>query len=712
MSRLSDAVSGFVAGLRGQRVPVTDTLHVNPTQASVPHSWSGGFMGPGAPVTGILSDMTGTAREKDAQTEPRTFSYPPNVNATLSPRAAYGLMAFSDLREAAETVPEVGTCIRILTEELKSFEPRIVDENGAEYHSPETDWMIRTPDRMNSWPVWLSRFMYNTLVYDAAAVHRPRNRKNNITAMRVIDGSTIFAMVDERGEQPRPPAPAFCQIIYGIPRMYLNTHLLWYHPRHLRADAPYGRSPIEDALPAVRTLSNLWSYEESWYTEGTTAEQILTAPENWTVDQILAFEASYNARMAGNTAERAGRVRFVPAGTTSVATKDAVFRQDMYQAAANSIRMAFGIPQTEFGESPSAGLGGSGFLEAMQNLFYRLGIAPNKAYIEALINETLRINGHGNLRMEMAFPKESLDPKKEEERILARWNSGLIRLDEARQSLGHEPIGGEEGNTRFSGGQAGQDPLASRFGSLGSMIPVREASMIPVSGNRIPVSSRIPVRDEEEGIHVKKGLRKTWTSPLDDVYFGAPVAVEGGKAVIGTERLPSRAAVWNPNMDGREEAVYLLDRALAPNDQRYLVPLAYQATVGEKSGVVTVRPAGRKPAANVGRYGAQWVEQAAVLDYITSAVRANDGYKGHPEEADRVILLPTGRAFENSTDGVDSPFISEWRGKPISEEMLLSLEYAAGDESLWRDIAECAGELNAGQARERARLLLQAGIMP
>lgn len=709
MSRLSDAVSGFVAGLRGQRVPVTDTLHVNPTQASVPHSWSGGFMGPGAPVTGILSDMTGTAREKDAQTEPRTFSYPPNVNATLSPRMAYGLMAFSDLREAAETVPEVGTCIRIITEELKSFEPRIVDETGAEYRSPETDWMIEMPDRANSWPVWLSRFMYNTLVYDAAAVHRPRNRKNKITAMRVIDGSTIFAMVDERGEQPKPPAPAFCQIIYGIPRMYLNTHLLWYHPRHLRADAPYGRSPIEDALPAVRTLSNLWSYQESWYTEGTTAEQMLTAPDGWTVDQILQFEASYNSRMAGNTAERAGRIRFVPYGTTSVATKDAVFSNDVYQAAANSIRMAFGIPQTEFGESPGTGLGGSGFLEAMQNLFYRLGIAPNKAYIEALINETLRLNGYSNLRMEMQFPKASLDTNKEEERVISRWNSGLIQLDEARQALGQKPIGGAEGRQRYSGGQ-GTDPIASRFGGIGDggMIPVRSGRMIAVNGNRIPVASRIPVTDGEDVLTVRKSLRKTWTSPQDDAYFGAPVAVEGGKAVIGTERLPARAAVWTAGADGREEAVYLVDRALAPNDQRYLVPLAYQATIGEKSGLVTVRPAGRKPAASVGRYGAEWVGQAAVLDYITGTTRASDEFKGHPEDADRVILLPTGRAF---TTG-ESVFIEAWRGKALPAEMAQSLEYLVGDEALWRDIAECAGQDNATMARDRARLLLQADIMP
>ena len=288
---IREAIKGFAQGLRttvpdarnvtampgtGQ-IEVVDTSKP-PTRYNVPGNWSRALLGPGQPFS---SDSGQSARDKDIELEPRSFQYISSVNSTMSPRLAYGLIAFSELRAYAESVPEVSMCLRLLTEEMKAFVPTIVDDKETEIKNSKYQWMIERPDGFNPFPVWLSKFLYNTLIYDAGCSYLVRNSNKKIVGSRVIDGSTIFVVIDERGEQPRPPAPAFQQIIWGVPRLFMNTRQLWYKPRHLRADAPYGRSPIEDSLPAVKLLQSLWDYEYQKYQVGNIPEMVFTVPENW-----------------------------------------------------------------------------------------------------------------------------------------------------------------------------------------------------------------------------------------------------------------------------------------------------------------------------------------------------------------------------------------------------------------------------------------------
>lgn len=729
---LLDRARNFL-GIGGpEKVPVIDTKGKSPTAANIPRKWNQVLLGPGQPLaTGLF---TSGAREQDQETEPRSFVYVTNVNATMSPRVAYGLTPFADLRAYAEGVPEVGQSIRILTEELKAFRPVIQRPDSSEISPADREWlnlrwMVERPDRYNPWPVWLSRFLYNVLVYDAGALYRERAEHTHaVIGLRVIDGSTLFALVDEQGEQPRPPAPAFQQIIYGMPRGLYNAHQIWYRPRHLRPDAPYGRSPIEDALPAVRVLANIWDYEGKWYTEGSTPEQMLTSPENWSADQILEFESAFNARMGGNAEERAGRIRFMPAGTTSLSLKDARFREDVYGAASNVLRMAYGIPKTEAGESPGTGLGGSGFLEAMQSMFYRMGLAPLKAYVESVFNETLAENGYYGYTFALTFPRESLDPKKEEEKTLGQWEKGIITRNEARRAIGMDEIDGPQGE-EFTGGQgAMQDPngmgmdQAGRFGNLdtgeeglegGPTIPVTSripvTDKIPVTGGKIPVSNKIPVAGKkipvEQKIQVSKLAKGAGVSPTDDAHFGSPITVRAGIAYLGKDGLP---AAWMPGHDACDEGVYLIDRALAPNDQSYLVPVTYHASAGGIDGLVTWPAAGRR-GQRVSRYTPAFLDQAAAVDYIAGVVRQADDYITHPEEPSRPVLLATGLSF---ADEPQSPFVKARAGTILSADVLSGVEAMLRDEALWADLATCAGKEAAQAAKERAQTLLDGGMVP
>ena len=730
---------------------VVDTTQP-PTGADVPGSWSRLWLGPGKPFDPIDS----SSRAKDKEMEPRSFQYVTSVNSTLSPRISYGLMPFSDLRQYAESVPEVAMCIRLLTEELKSFVPTIEDLNGNKVEDPQYAWMTTSPDRFSPWTVWLSRFMYNVLVYDAGCGYMMRNEEGQIMGSRVIDGSTMFLLIDERGESPTPPAPAFTQVIWGVPKMFLNTYQIWYKPRHLRTDAPYGRSPIEDSLPAVKLLASLWEFEFEKYQIGNIPELLIAVPEGWhsTVEEILEFEENFNARMSGSSAERV-RARFVPAGMEVLQTKEITFNQESYDAAANSVRLAYGIPQSEVGDSPAGGLGGSGYAEAMQSAFFRMGLAPLIGYTEGHFNDIIKMNGCTTRRFKLAFPPESLDPSKEEEKATNRFTAGLITRDEGRQTITMKPLGGDEGKYLVDPGKGGDDQGGGPMGGDG--MPQGKPSeggddgsgRLPVTGGSGSVqvagpSGGVRVLPSKGKVLVKRLAKGCGVSPEDDQYFGQPVvgadlsvempkqgANESYIVTVGSNRLPGRPAVWKPSsgedksLDDwiggdeyrRAEAVYWMDRELAPDKNHYLVPVAFMDEIDGVPGSVQLYVPGPDDQKNkhmADQYAPEWIERAAVLDYITGQMdRGFKNWLTHPEDDRRPVLIDNDASFPPEEHDVKSSFVAAMAGKRLSDKTLESVYLVLGNYSLWQDIQSCLEDEQAVEAaKQRAQRLYNDKQIP
>ena len=823
-----DAINGFTSGLRNQQPKVNEPKMISaipgkgqievidttksPTQRNVPGSWSRTFLGPGQPFDAIGGS---NARDKDAETEPRAFQYVSSINSTISPRIGYGLMAFTDIRRLAESVPEVAMCIRLLTEEMKAFVPTIVDvKENAMLHS-KYEWMTQRPDRFNPFPVWLSRFLYNVLVYDAGCSYFAYNNHREVTSARVIDGSTIFVVIDESGEQPRPPAPAFQQIIWGVPHGYFNTRQLWYKPRHLRADAPYGRSPIEDSLPAVKLLQSLWEYEYDKYQVGNIPEMVFSCPENWkdNADEILEAEEAFNARMTGSSEERV-RARFLPFGMTALQTKDLGFNKESYDAATNAVRMSFGILQSEVGEGPENGLGGKGYAEAMQSAFYRMGLAPLISYVEGHFNDIIRINGDSDsMSFKMEFPPESLDPSKEEEKYATRFQVGGIRRDEYRQGISMPALGGDEGAFIVTPGQGqGEDDGTGGGAGAGGkpgMIPVGNSNRVQVRhplnvikkpirvlGNPVDVRKlegaiddvnslkpegtytmqefHMGMKEEQEHLDTVDGdqskikeivldhltedpeyysklktvfdkfdrgtLRKSvGVEPGDDLYFGAnvtdltdvdmPNQGANGSHIIsigGTQDLPAQPAVWKPESEEKEtlqgwvgghlycrgEAAYILDRELAPDEKHYLIPVTYTATIDDDQGSVQHYVIQREARQEVTSYGAEWVEQAAVLDYIMGQVDRNrKNWLTHPYDDKRPILIDSDLSFPvDPGEKLHSSFIDVMTGKPLSDRTLNQVQLLVGNHDVWADLQDLLEDEDAvDNAKQRAIFLTQHG---
>src|SRR5205085_5144820 len=109
----------------------------------------------------------------------------------------------------------------------------------------------RRPDGERPFATWLRELLEDLLVLDAPALEIRHNRAGEIVGLDVVDGATIKLLVDDTGRRPRPPAPAFEQIIHGRPWRLLTADELIYWPRSPRPHKAYGFSPVEHIVMTV-----------------------------------------------------------------------------------------------------------------------------------------------------------------------------------------------------------------------------------------------------------------------------------------------------------------------------------------------------------------------------------------------------------------------------------------------------------------------------
>jgi hypothetical protein len=663
-------------------------------------------LGPGrppVPFTGFFGQIY--------ESEPRTFQYVPGVNATIVPRAAYGLLPFGELRRYAETVPEVAMCVRLLIEEMKTFIPRIYDPQGRPV---PRNWLVDRPDGETPWVIWLSRLLYNVLVYDAGCVFI-RREGGTFAGLRVIDGSTIFPLIDERGETPRPPNPAFAQIIYGMPWQLWRSDQIWYMPRYPRPDAPYGRSPIEIALEVVRVLENMWIYEREWYTRGNMPDMLLSAPPDFSIEDVRQFMDEFDRALSGNPAMRR-RIYFLPYGFQKVAERNVDFNRLAYEVALEKVALAFGIPVGEFGKTPGEGLGGRGYMEAMRSAFYRQGIAPLKSYIEMIFNRALAEMGLEGYTFRLEWPTERVSDPDRAEMVISLFINGLITLNQALSTLGYDPVEGGNFRIILRGGQ----PLIledfvnqARRGLERAKIDVDELRalrrQLDVMAEMLRSLDRVRKSNGSDAFDHSfyRGRVQDPDVPMPGSGVNESrmvrVVSADGRDALGIFKPASgeRDSVQNRlggSQGMREEAVYLLDRALGFG----LVPVTFVEGRGSVQLLV------RGDHADFDDVDEADAMRAAVLDFISGQLDRHA--KNFMLSGGRLVLIDNGYSFPSRADlPFHGGFISRMDGRKIPDDVLAAVRGIIGDEELWARIASLVGREAASLARERARLLAEKG---
>lgn len=445
----------------------------NRTQGAVPGMvpldrsqgfWS--LFGPGAP---LYPAPLNNPNPQTGQADPRQYEYPVSTNILSNDRP----VSWTTLRDAADKVDIIRLCLRTRKDELTQLEWGFgftADaESQMDINTPAARKAMRekysaqltklknfwsTPDTTNdlSWSEWLGMLLEERFVLDALSIYPRFTYGGDLVSLEIIDGSTIKPLIDEYGNRPRPPAPAYQQWLYGFPRgEYTDTGgsdnweggagSLIYKPYTRRTNTPYGFPEVEQALISADVYLRRQDWMRQEYTAGTLPTSFLkmdTQIGAMTPEQLRAWEVVLNDYMSGSTENR-HRFKILPGGLDPHPTQDVAerYKADYDEFLVKLLCAHMATQPSEIGFTPNKGLGGSGFSDGQEDVTYRKSLRPTLAWLVDLINSISREYLGMPEELTMQFlGMESEDEEMADKVASARVMEGRMTLNEDRDRTG------------------------------------------------------------------------------------------------------------------------------------------------------------------------------------------------------------------------------------------------------------------------------------
>lgn len=355
---------------------------------------SAGAFGPGEPPTAANGDE-----------EPRLFEYEPGINLVTTPRAGYGVLPFDVLRAMGGACKEIRLNIELIKRQIRGLDWEIVPNKknirASAISSSDTSLDSKTveeffdiPDGINDFDAWLNMLIEELLVTDAVTLYPKTDILTGKFTLEVIDGTTIRTLVDMKGRTPRPPHPAYIQMLYGTPSTHYTASDLLYRPLNTKVYTPYGESPIEWVLTMINTAIRNDAQRIGYFTDGNIPAAFGFLPESWTPDQINMWSEYFDHLVKGDM-NRANKIIWLPGGNGSQNPVYPFMQNDVDKIDVDKYLMqvacwAFGNSPAEFGIVPGEGLGGKGFMQGSENMQYRSMFWPITGYLDSLFNLIIR----------------------------------------------------------------------------------------------------------------------------------------------------------------------------------------------------------------------------------------------------------------------------------------------------------------------------------
>lgn len=390
----------------------------------------------------------------------RVWNYPVGYNAIWTPRS-FTEIGFDELRALAKHHDITRLAIETRKDQMEVLDWTIrpIDQKHPKQDAPGRIATLtefwRRPDGYRPFGTWLRELLEDLLVIDAPTLEVRRQRDGAICGLDVIDGATIKVLIDETGRTPRPPAPAFEQVIHGRPwalaadglaarddddkAVPLTTQQLIYMPRNVRPGQVYGFAPVEQIITIINIGLRRQTQQLQYFTEGNVPAGLLNAPDNWTVEQIRQFQQWFDEILSGNTGERT-KLIWGPAGSKYQAFKDPPKKDEFDDYLVRVVSYAFSLPPSALVPQVNRATAATAQEAALSE-----GLAPLSRWVKRLIDNVIQDRmGHRDLEFEWASQK-SIDTA-DQATILDKYvRDGIYSLNEARDQLGLPPIdGGEE----------------------------------------------------------------------------------------------------------------------------------------------------------------------------------------------------------------------------------------------------------------------------
>ena len=387
-------------------------------------AWGTVPFGPGWPLRHQPIDRN---QAQTGRPKPRSYEYDVSENIQIGQRER--LTPWNILQQAADqplfrkcinrrkSICELPYAVVIDPRAIAARQSNLKDKGEARdieaaLRAQHTDDIVRIstwleePDKWNGqdWEHWCAMLMEQHLVFDAVPVTIDVNVAGDPAGFRILDGKTIKPLIDEWGNRPLPPRPAYQQILWGYPRgewaaasavegaindgdtvaeSVFAANELSYERRIERRWTQYGLPPTEVAL--IDGL--LWSRRFGWilgeYTEGVQPASFLInkGDVEWSPELNSDYEHSINDRLSGNTAERM-RYKLLPVGIEPVQSVEHAerYRPDYDLFIIKLVAGDFGIPITEIGFTETGALGSS-FHEGNQDILNRQTRIPDANWV-------------------------------------------------------------------------------------------------------------------------------------------------------------------------------------------------------------------------------------------------------------------------------------------------------------------------------------------
>lgn len=458
-----------------------------------PEDFTEGAFGPFSPILPVPVDAPPPGAER---AEPRREEYRVGWNLPVGQPGTEGikLADFSTLRTLADLYSVARACIQLRKTEIRGLEWDIMPTSDAAKrmrndHDAMRDFgerrekavkFFRRPDPdYFSWNSWIDAVLEEILVYDALSILiRPKWLKNrgkgllgsDLDSLNLISGSTIRPLYDLNGSFPRPPAPAYQQYLYGVPRSDLMTMItqrdieesglrgselkqfrgdqLLYLPMVPRRWTPYGFPPIERALIPVMSGLQKQAYQLDYFREGT-VPAVFVSPggtnQNMTPNMIRELQDALNA-IAGDPAWK-HKIIVLPADSQVHPQKNTQIADQFDEIVMSQVCMAFDIHPMEIGvmpkvsttASPSAANQAS---KATQNIHDRKVTKTIPTFLSDIMTSVLReVAGQDDMRFVFEGIEDEDDEALKTELLVKQIGAGLRSIDEGREELNLQPWG-------------------------------------------------------------------------------------------------------------------------------------------------------------------------------------------------------------------------------------------------------------------------------
>ena len=413
----------------------------------------------------------------------RLWDFPVGVNTIYTPRS-YEPVSFAELRALAEAHDITRLAIETRKDQLEKLDWTI-KPRGQKQPTADTrarcDHIARfwrRPDGERPFATWLRELLEDLLVIDAPTLELRHNRAGEIIGLDVVDGATIKLLVDETGRRPKPPAPAYEQVIHGRPWKLLSSDQLLYWPRNPRPHKAYGFSPVEQIVMTVNIGLRRQVMQLQHFTEGNVPPGLINAPDGWNAEQIRQFQEWFDSVLAGNIGGRT-RLVWAPGGAKYQAFKEAPYKDEFDEWVARIVCYAFSLPSTPFIRQMNRATA-----DTAQEAALAEGLAPLMGWVKRLADHVIQ-DRMGAADLEFAWSDlRTIEPKEQAEILAIYVKEGIKTRNEARGLLGDDPLPGGDSLTVDT--TQGPMPLAPQ--RTGVAAPVAKASFDP-DQPRIPAGS-------------------------------------------------------------------------------------------------------------------------------------------------------------------------------------------------------------------------------